>query len=80
MRYGELKKDIPRITDKMLASQLKELEAEGFISRKVFAEVPPRVEYRITPRGKKAIRLVEQIRNYGLELMHEFGVKQEKKK
>lgn len=74
MRYGELKKDMPRITHKMLTSQLRELEEEGFISRKVYPVVPPKVEYTITRRGKKAIAVIEHIRDYGLELMSDFGV------
>lgn len=74
MRYGELKKDIPHITHKMLTSQLRELEAEGFILRKVYPVVPPKVEYSITKRGTKAIAVIETIRNYGLDLMKEFGV------
>ncbi len=74
MRYGELKKDIPHITHKMLTSQLRELEEEGFIYRKVYPVVPPKVEYSITGRGKKAIVIVETIRNYGLDLMKEFGI------
>jgi DNA-binding HxlR family transcriptional regulator len=78
MRYGELKKDIPHITHKMLTSQLRELEQEGFISREVFPVVPPKVEYAITKRGLKAIKIVEAIRNYGLELMKEFGVEHAK--
>ncbi|MFY7652610.1 MAG: winged helix-turn-helix transcriptional regulator [Chitinophagaceae bacterium] len=75
LRYGELKKDIPHITHKMLTSQLRELEEEGFINRVVYAVVPPKVEYSITERGKKAIVIVDTIRNYGLALMEEFGVK-----
>ena len=78
MRYGELKKDIPHITHKMLTSQLRELEEEGFIHREVYAVVPPKVEYSITKRGQRAIAVVEVIRNYGLELMKEFGVAHEK--
>lgn len=74
LRYGELKKDIQHITHKMLTSQLRELEKEGFITRKVFAVVPPKVEYTITDRGKRAVLLIDSIRNYGLELMQEFGV------
>ena len=62
----------------MLTSRLRELESEGFIKRVVFAVVPPRVEYSITTRGKKAITVVEVIRNYGLELMKEFGIEDEK--
>ena len=72
MRYGELKKDIPHITHKMLTSQLRELEEEGFIFRKVYAVIPPKVEYSITERGLKAIPVIEVIRNYGLELMKEY--------
>lgn len=74
MRYGELKKDIPRITDKMLSSQLKELENEGFIIRKVYASVPPKVEYTVTKRGERALEVITTIRDYGLDLMKEFGV------
>lgn len=79
MRYGELKKDIPHITHKMLTSQLRELEEEGFINRKVFAVVPPKVEYSITERGKRAITVINEIRNYGLTLMEEFGIDHKKK-
>ncbi len=78
LRYGELKKDIPRITHKMLTSQLRELEEEGFIHREVYPVVPPKVEYSITDRGKRAIKVVEVIRNYGLELMDEFDIKHQK--
>jgi DNA-binding HxlR family transcriptional regulator len=74
MRYGELKKDIPHITHKMLTSQLRELEDEGFITRKVYPVVPPKVEYTITQRGKHAIRVIDVIRNYGLDLIKEFGI------
>lgn len=76
MRYGELKKDIPHITHKMLTSQLRELEEEGFVSRTVYPVVPPKVEYAITKRGMRAIRVVDVIRNYGLALMKEFGVEE----
>lgn len=74
MRYGELKKDIPHITHKMLTSQLRELEEEGFIHREVYPVVPPKVEYSITERGQRSIRVIETIRNYGLELIDELGV------
>ena len=80
MRYSELKNDIPHITHKMLTTQLRELEEEGFISRKVYAVVPPKVEYAITARGKKAIKIIDVIRNYGLDLMKEFGIQEEKTK
>lgn len=51
-RFGELKKAIPGITQHMLTTQLRELEADGLVSRTVYAEVPPRVEYEITSKAR----------------------------
>lgn len=51
-RFNELRKAIPGITQHMLTAQLRELEADGLISRTVFAEVPPRVEYEITAKAR----------------------------
>lgn len=51
-RFGELRKAIPGITQHMLTAQLRELEADGLVSRTVFAEVPPRVEYKITQKAR----------------------------
>lgn len=74
MRYNELKKDIPHITEKMLTTKLKALVVDGFIEKKIYASVPPKVEYKLTKRGKEAIEVIEYMRKYGLKLMKEFGV------
>ncbi len=71
MRYGELRKDIPHISDKMLTTQLRELEVDGYIHREVFAVVPPKTEYRLTEKGKDIIGLITTIRNYGLKMIEE---------
>lgn len=76
MRYGELRKDLPHISDKMLTSQLRELEYDGYINRKVYALVPPRTEYSLTRKGKEVLRLITTIRNYGLKMMEQEGLKQ----
>ena len=50
-RFGELKKSVGNISQKVLTTNLRDMEAQGLVSREVFAEVPPRVEYELTPTG-----------------------------
>ena len=73
-RYGELRKDLKQVTHKMLTQQLRELEEDGFIHREVFAVVPPKVEYSLTPKGEGAIPIIETLRTYGLLLMEASGI------
>ncbi len=80
MRYGELRKDIPHISDKMLTTQLRELEEDGYISRKVYAVVPPKTEYSLTKQGVEIIKLITTIRKYGLRMMEKQGLKYGSKK
>lgn len=74
LRYKELKEDIPHITDKVLTSQLRELENKGMVTRVVFPEVPPKVEYSLTDKGRKALPVIEVIMKYGFDLIQEEGI------
>lgn len=74
LRYSEIKRTLPHISPRMLSQVLKELEQDGYITRKMYAQVPPKVEYTITDEGRKAIPVIEAIRDYGLYLMEQKGV------
>lgn len=67
IRFGELRRAIPLITEKMLTDQLRELEHDGFLERVVFAQVPPRVEYSLTPLGTSFMPILEQLFAWGEE-------------
>ncbi len=66
MRFSELQKGIGGITQKMLTQQLRELESDKLISRKVYAQVPPKVEYSITSYGKTLIPVFKTMHQWGL--------------
>lgn len=72
-RFSELRKLIPGITEKMLSMQLRQLEKDGFVSRTVHAEVPPRVEYALTPHGKTLLPLLEEIAKWGRMMGKKHG-------
>lgn len=63
-RFGELRKLMPNVTQRMLTNQLRELENDGLISRKVFAQVPPKVEYSITPFGKTLAPVLTELKKW----------------
>lgn len=65
MRFNELRRAIPNISQRMLTLELHFLEEEGFINREVFAEVPVKVEYSLTEDGKKLNGLVETLKEVG---------------
>lgn len=69
MRYGALRRAILDVTPKMLTQTLRELEEDGLISRAVFHEVPPRVEYSLTPVGKELIPFINHLRIWGEQRM-----------
>ena len=64
-RFGVMQRSVPGITKQMLTKQLRELEADGIVSRTVVAEVPPRVEYALTEKGKSVLPVIEQMRIWG---------------
>ena len=72
MRFNELKKSIGDISQKMLSTTLKMLEEDGFVSRTVYAEVPPRVEYDLTPRALSLWPHLENIINWAYDHMAEI--------
>ncbi|CAA9306323.1 MAG: Transcriptional regulator, HxlR family [uncultured Cytophagales bacterium] len=65
LRYGELKRNISQISERMLTLQLRELEEDGILKRTVFAEVPPRVEYELTAIGKELVPICLELSNWG---------------
>lgn len=64
-RFGLLQKTIPDISKQMLTTQLRELEKDKIISRTIFPEIPPRVEYGITPLGKTLFPIIEAMDKWG---------------
>ncbi len=72
IRYNEFKRLIPSITQKMLTQQLKELEKYGIVSRKVYASVPPMVEYTLTQTGKQLIPIMEAMDSWGKKYVQEY--------
>jgi DNA-binding HxlR family transcriptional regulator len=73
-RFGELRRELAHVTDRTLTRQLRELEADGLVSREVFAEVPPRVEYSLTPLGESLRCVVETLDVWGKEWTRARGL------
>lgn len=71
LRYGDLKNKIPHITDKMLNTQLRDLEKKQMLTRTVFREKPPRVEYALTGRASQALPAIEALNRLGEILMEQ---------
>ncbi|WP_256105525.1 helix-turn-helix domain-containing protein [Streptomyces sp. ODS05-4] len=64
-RFGELRRRVGGVSEKVLTAQLRELEADGIVRRTVFDEVPPRVEYALTPRGVQLNEALEPLAAWG---------------
>ncbi len=67
LRFGELRRSLTGITQKMLTQQLRDLEANGLVNRYVYTQVPPKVEYSLTPLGQTIVPILYQLGRWGLE-------------
>jgi DNA-binding HxlR family transcriptional regulator len=72
-RFAELRRQIPGITEKMLTQQLRELEADGIVERRVYPTVPPKVEYSLTEYGWSLKRALRAICDWGRHHMERIG-------
>lgn len=74
LRYNELRRKMDKISNTVLAASLKELEEEGMVSRQVYAEVPIKVEYSTTELCDRLMPILEQLSDWGEELMNRRGI------
>lgn len=75
LRYGELRKTLTDITPKMLTQTLRELESDNLVNRKVYQEVPPKVEYSLTTVGHELIPFINHLREWGDKQIEREGGK-----
>lgn len=71
LRFRELERRLPFTSRKVLVQQLRDLEADGIVSRTVYAQVPPRVEYALTERGRKLLPIIRALDQWGTEVLDE---------
>lgn len=74
LRFGQLRRLVPEATAKMLTQQLRELEADGLISREVYPVVPPRVEYSLTEQGRSLFPILRAMYDWGADLLAREGI------
>ena len=72
-RFGELKKSIGTVSQKVLTAQLRDMEEKGLLTRKVYAEVPPRVEYTLTETGYSLKPILDSMWAWGLDYKAKNG-------
>ena len=67
VRFNEMQRYLGKVADKTLSQNLKELESDGLIHRKMYPEVPPRVEYTLTERGQSLMEVLDKLCDWGME-------------
>ena len=72
-RFGELKRSIGSVSQKVLTAQLRDMEQNGLIHREVYAEVPPRVEYSLTELGKSLQPILDSMKTWGESYKKQYG-------
>lgn len=72
MRFNEIRRRLPNVTQRMLTNQLRELEVDGLITRTVFAQVPPRVDYALSDQGRSLEPALMALKDWGDRNMHLF--------
>ena len=77
IRFGQLRRTLPEISERMLVRKLRELEDDGLVSRTVYGTVPPRVDYALTPLGESLVPIMESLKAWGN--MYELSRTQSKK-
>lgn len=73
MRFNEIRRQLPSVTQRMLTNQLRELEADGLVERRVHAQVPPRVDYSLTPLGRSMEPILMALKAWGDANLDRFG-------
>lgn len=73
LRFNEIRRHIPNVTQRMLTNQLRELEADGLIDRKVYAQVPPKVEYSLSELGHSMSPVLLALKQWGDEHIGLYG-------
>jgi len=76
LRFNELRRQIPGVTQRMLTNQLRELEEDGLIERKVYAQVPPKVEYSLSPLGRSIEPILLALKDWGDTNIERFSKQQ----
>ena len=78
MRFGDLRRAVPDVSQKMLTVTLRTLEVDGFVTRKVYAQIPPKVEYELTDRARSFIPHVEAMIAWAIENMADIVADRQK--